>query len=89
VVVANIFNIGADLGGMADSIQMLTGNRAYLWTPIFAILIIAILLWASYRVMAYAFRWLTLALFAYFITAFLAHPDWARVFRATFTPHLE
>lgn len=89
VVIANVFNIGADLGGMADCMQMMTGAPAYLWTPIFAVFIIALLLWVSYRTMAHIFKWLTLALFAYFITAFLAHPDWASVFKATFTPHLE
>lgn len=29
VIIANIFNIGADLGGMADAMQMVTGIRAY------------------------------------------------------------
>ena len=32
---------------------------------------------------------MTLALFAYVITAFLARPDWSQVMRATFIPHLE
>jgi Mn2+/Fe2+ NRAMP family transporter len=36
VIVANVFNIGADLGGMADAMQMVTGIRAYFWTPFFA-----------------------------------------------------
>lgn len=89
VIVANVFNIGADLGGMADCMQMMTGTPAYVWTPLFAILIVVLLLWASYRTMAYVFKWLTLALFAYFITAFLAHPDWSKVAGSTFIPHIE
>jgi len=39
--------------------------------------------------MARILKWLTLVLFAYVATAFLAHPDWAAVLRATFIPHLE
>ncbi len=39
VIVANIFNIGADLGGMADAMQMITGIRAFYWTPFFTALI--------------------------------------------------
>ena len=39
--------------------------------------------------MARIFKWLTLVLFAYVITAFLARPDWAAVMRATFVPHIE
>ncbi|MGC1363316.1 MAG: Nramp family divalent metal transporter, partial [Silvibacterium sp.] len=89
VIIANIFNIGADLGGMADAMQMITGIRAYYWTPFFAGFILALLLWTSYRTMARIFKWLTLVLFSYVITAFLAHPNWGAVLRATFIPHIE
>jgi NRAMP (natural resistance-associated macrophage protein)-like metal ion transporter len=89
VIVANIFNIGADLGGMADAMQMVSGIRAYYWTPMFAALIIALLMWTSYTTMARVFKWLTLVLFAYIITAFLAHPKWAAVLQATLIPHVE
>src|SRR5665213_3840276 len=86
VIIANIFNIGADLGGMADAMQMVTGIPPYFGTPFFAFLIIGLLFWTSYRTMARVFKWLTLVLFAYVITAFLARPDWAGVVRATFVP---
>jgi NRAMP (natural resistance-associated macrophage protein)-like metal ion transporter len=89
VIVANVFNIGADLGGMADAMQMITGIPAYYWTPFFAALITGLLFWTSYRTMARVFKWLTLVLLAYVITAFLALPDWAAVVRATFIPHVE
>jgi NRAMP (natural resistance-associated macrophage protein)-like metal ion transporter len=89
VVVANVFNIGADLGGMAEGMQMITGIRAYFWTIFFAALIMGLLFWTSYRMMARVFKWLTLVLFAYVITAFLVHPHWAAVLRATFIPHIE
>jgi NRAMP (natural resistance-associated macrophage protein)-like metal ion transporter len=89
VIVANIFNIGADLGGMADAMQMMSGIRAYYWTPFFAALIIALLMWTSYSTMARVFKWLTLVLFAYVITAFLAHPNWSAILRATFIPRIQ
>jgi Mn2+/Fe2+ NRAMP family transporter len=89
VIVANVFNIGADLGGMADAMQMVTGIRAWYWTPFFAALITGLLFWTSYRLMARVFKWLTMVLFAYVITAFLARPDWAAVVRATVIPHIE
>jgi NRAMP (natural resistance-associated macrophage protein)-like metal ion transporter len=89
VIVANVFNIGADLGGMADATQMMTGVPSYYWTPVFAALIMCLLFWTSYRLMARVFKWLTMVLFAYVITAFLAHPNWHAVLRATFIPHLE
>ncbi len=89
LLVANIFNIGADLGGMADAMQMVTGVRAYFWTPLFAGAIIGLLFLTSYRAMARVLKWLTLVLFAYVLTAFLARPDWTAVLRATFVPHIE
>jgi NRAMP (natural resistance-associated macrophage protein)-like metal ion transporter len=89
LLVANVFNIGADLGGMADAMQMVTGIRSYYWTPSFALLITGLLIWTSYNLIARVFKWLTLVLFAYVITAFLARPDWAAIFHGTFVPHME
>lgn len=89
VIIANVFNIGADLGGMADGMQMITGIPSYIWNPVFAALIILLLFWTSYRLMARIFKYLTIVLFAYVITAFLAHPNWSAVLHATFIPRVE
>ncbi len=87
--VANVVNIAADLGGMAETTEMVTGVSRFFWTPFYAIAIVSLLFWLSYRRIARSFKWLTMVLFAYLITAFLAHPDWGAVLRATFVPHLE
>jgi NRAMP (natural resistance-associated macrophage protein)-like metal ion transporter len=89
LIVANVFNIGADLGGMAEATEMVTGINAYWWTPFYTLLIISLLFLSSYRQMARVFKWLTLILFAYVVAAFLAKPDWAAVLRATFIPRVE
>lgn len=89
LIVANIVNIGADLGGMADATEMVTGVNSLVWTPIYAALIISLLFWTSYSLIAKVFKWLTLILFAYVITAFLAHPQWRTVLYSTFVPHVE
>jgi NRAMP (natural resistance-associated macrophage protein)-like metal ion transporter len=89
LIIANVINIGADLGGMAQVTELLTGINALYWTPIFAVLITAMLFWSSYRQIVHIFKWLTLVLFAYVISAFLSKPDWAAVVRSTFIPHLE
>ncbi len=89
LIVANVFNIGADLGGMAEATEMMTGVSSLVWTPVYAILIISLLFWTSYRFIATVFKWLTLILFAYVLAAFLAHPDWSEVLRSTFVPHVE
>ena len=35
-----MINIGADLGGMADATEMVTGFTSLIWTPVFAALIV-------------------------------------------------
>jgi NRAMP (natural resistance-associated macrophage protein)-like metal ion transporter len=89
LIVANVFNIGADLGGMADAMHMVTGVRSYFWTVFFALLIAGLLIWSSYNLIARVFKWLTLVLFAYVITAFLARPDWTSILHGTFVPNVE
>jgi len=89
LIVANVFNIGADLAGMAATSQMMTHVNSLIWTPIFATLITSLLFWTSYRWIVRVFKWLTLVLFAYVITAFLVHPDWRLVLHSTVIPHLE
>jgi NRAMP (natural resistance-associated macrophage protein)-like metal ion transporter len=89
LIVANVFNIAADLGGMAEVTEMMTGIESYYWTPVYTILIILLLFFSSYRHIARIFKWLTLVLFAYIAAGFLAGPDWYSVLSATFVPRGE
>ncbi|HYJ89902.1 MAG TPA: Nramp family divalent metal transporter [Pyrinomonadaceae bacterium] len=89
LVIANVFNIGADLGGMAEATEMMTGIKAFFWTPVYALILLSLLLFTSYRHIARIFKWLTLVLFAYVIDAFLAQPDWKSVLTATVIPQVE
>ena len=83
LVVANIVNIAADLGGMADVTGLLTGVRSLYWTPHTRSSVPAVLDELSPHrpdlQVAHS------RLFAY-IAAFLAHPDWPAVLRATLIP---
>ena len=89
LIVANVFNIGADLGGMAEATEMMTGIESYYWTPLYTVLIISLLFFSSYRHIARIFKWLTIVLFAYIAAAFLARPDWRAVLIATVVPRVE
>jgi NRAMP (natural resistance-associated macrophage protein)-like metal ion transporter len=88
LLIANTVNIAADLGGMAAAAELITGVPSLVFTPLFAGVILLLLVFTSYRALVQVFKWLTLALFAYVITAFLVHPDWSSVTRATFWPRL-
>jgi NRAMP (natural resistance-associated macrophage protein)-like metal ion transporter len=89
LVVANVINIGADLGGMAEATQLITGIRSLIWIPLYACFILGLLFWSSYKLIARVFKWLTLVLFAYVFASFYAHVDWRHALGVTFVPHLE
>jgi NRAMP (natural resistance-associated macrophage protein)-like metal ion transporter len=88
LLIANTVNIAADLGGMAAAAELMTGVPSLIFTPLFAGAILLLLVFSSYRALVRVFKWLTLALFAYVITAFMVHPHWAGVVRATFWPRV-
>ena len=89
LVIANVINIGADLGGMAEATQLITGIRPLVWIPFYAFAILALLFWTSYKLIARIFKWMTLVLFAYVLASFYAHVDWRHALAVTFVPHLE
>lgn len=88
LVIANVVNIGADLGGMAAATGMMTGIKAYYFTPAYALLMAGLMGWVSYRPIARALKWLAAVLFAYVVAAFAIQPDWGSVLRATFWPSI-
>ncbi len=88
LLVANVFNIAADLAGMADAAEMLTGISSHLFVPAFGIALIVVTLYTSYATFARSLKWLTVVLFAYVGAAFLARPDWPAALRATVVPML-
>jgi NRAMP (natural resistance-associated macrophage protein)-like metal ion transporter len=89
LVAANVINIGADLGGMAEATQLITGLPSWFWIPVYAIFILGLLFWSSYKLIAKIFKWLTVVLFAYVFASFYAHVDWRHALAVTFVPHLE
>jgi Mn2+/Fe2+ NRAMP family transporter len=91
LIIANTFNIGADLGAVAAGGSLLSrGAIGGLWLVVpVALLIISMQLFVTYAMIFKIFKWLTLALFAYVITAFFAHPKLLPVLTSTFLPHVE
>lgn len=86
LIVANVVNIGADLGAMAASLELLSGIHYYILAFFFAVLIIFVEIFFKYRNYAKVLKWLTVSVFAYIITGFIVKPDWLEVFRNAFVP---
>jgi len=88
LLVANVFNIAADLSGMAGVTHMLTGVPTIVSVPVFGLVILLATIYTTYATFARSLKWLTAVLFAYVATAFMARPDWRQVVVATFVPRL-
>lgn len=88
VVVANTINIGADLGAMAATTQLLVPVSFAALAIFFAVVIVLLEIFVSYKTYARILKWLALALFAYPITAFIVGQPWGEVIKATFHPTL-
>ena len=81
LLAANTLNIGADLSGMADAAEMLTGLESHYFVVLFGCGIA----WATIRLRYYqiasVLKWLALVLFAYVAAAIYIGPDWGALLR--------
>ena len=86
LVVANTINAGVDIGAIAAAAALFIPVPVpFLVLPITAAILL-VQIFGSYRLLAKTFKWLTLALFAYVLSAFAAKPDWRAVVVATVQP---
>ena len=86
---ANTFNIGADLGAMAQGVQLLFPSWSFMGVVVgFAILMLGLQIFTPYERYARYLKWLAMVLFAYVLSALLAHLNWGDVMKHAVTPHL-
>ena len=88
VVAANTLNVGADIAGMAASMQLLAGGNALLWVVAFGIVLAALQVFCNYHTFVRIVKYLAISLLAYVVTAFIVHPDWMAVLRHAFVPEI-
>ena len=86
--IANTINVGADLSGMADAAELLTGVNSHFWVIVLGVGIATATIRLRYATLASGLKWLALTLVAYVITAFYVGPDWSAVARDTFVPSM-
>lgn len=86
VLIGNIIEAGADLGGMAAALNVIVPvNMGWIVIAI-TLVILALQIWGSYTLIRNIFRWLALALLAYAGSAILAKPESWPVIKGTFIP---
>lgn len=88
LVVANTVNIGADLGAMASSGQMLFNVPFIFWLIGMTVLTLLLEVFVSYKVYVRFLKYLAFSLFAYIIAAFIIKQDWGKIAYSTLIPHL-
>jgi Mn2+/Fe2+ NRAMP family transporter len=89
LAIANIINIGADLGIIAASMQMIFGFYYYYWLVVAGLFIIWMELVIPYKQYVGVLKWLALILVVYIITAFTVKQNWGQIALDTFVPHIE
>jgi NRAMP (natural resistance-associated macrophage protein)-like metal ion transporter len=89
IAVSNIINIGADIGGMAASVELVAGrDRWHLYPVAISLVSVLALTLLSYQVYSSLLKWLGLSVFAYVGIAFFEHIPWPLVARDTLLPRI-
>ena len=86
--IANVFNLGADIGAMGSSAALLVPGGPTLFTIVFGVVSLLTIFFIPYTTYAKYLKWLTLSLFAYFGVAFFVRIPWLEVAKATVIPHM-
>ena len=79
LLVANVINLGADLGAMGAALKLLIGGSPLLYVAMFAVVTVLLEVFARYSRYVSVLKWLTLSLFAYVGVALIVKLPWARV----------
>jgi len=88
LLVANIINLGADLGAMGDALRLLVGGSTGVYVVVFAVLCTALEIFLRYKRYVKILKWLTLSLFAYVATVLIVAVPWGEVLYRTLVPSL-
>jgi NRAMP (natural resistance-associated macrophage protein)-like metal ion transporter len=86
---ANAFNIGADLGAMAQGVKLIFPQWSFASLLVaFTILMLGLQIFTPYERYAKYLKWLAMVLLAYILSAILAHLNWGTVLRHAAVPSI-
>lgn len=88
LVIANTINIGADIGAMVASFQLLIPINFHIGAIILTLGMVLLEVLFPYHKYAKILKWLTISLFAYIATGIIIHPDWLAVGRSMIIPKI-
>jgi Mn2+/Fe2+ NRAMP family transporter len=88
ILVANIINIGADLGAMGDSLQLVIGGPQTLYVVLFGVVCALMQVFLKYTRYVSVLKWLALSLLAYVAMPFFASVDWPQAALGAVLPRI-
>ncbi|AGK58136.1 natural resistance-associated macrophage protein [Hyphomicrobium denitrificans 1NES1] len=84
---ANIINIGANLGAMGDAVALLVGGPKLVYVAAFGILCTLMQVFMTYTRYVAVLKWLTIALLSYIATMFVIDIPWGDVAKGLVVPN--
>jgi NRAMP (natural resistance-associated macrophage protein)-like metal ion transporter len=88
VVIANVINLGADLGAMGAGLKLLIGGPQLIYVAAFGLVTVLLEVFSRYSRYVSILKWLTLSLFAYVGVAFVVHMPWGAVAKSLVIPQI-
>lgn len=89
VLIANVINIGADIGAVAEAARLVAPGPDWLYEVGVALLVGTLEILVTYRNYARVLKWSTLVLLSYPATTFMMAQPWGEILKATFIPRIE
>jgi NRAMP (natural resistance-associated macrophage protein)-like metal ion transporter len=88
LALANIVNLGADIGAMGAAVRLLCGGPVLLYVALFALVSVLLEVFTTYARYAAILKWLCLSLLSYVLCVFLVDVSWQEVAVALVRPQL-
>ena len=89
LLVANVVNLGADVGAMGAALTLLTGGNSALYTLLFGIVCVVLEVALNYARYAAVLKWTTLSLFSYVAVVAVAGVPWGEALTALVVPQVQ
>lgn len=89
LIVANVINLGADIGAMGAALKLLIGGSAIAYALAFALVSMLLQVFIPFSKYSPFLKVLTVSLFAYVATVFVAKVPWGDVLKGTVIPNIQ
>lgn len=87
LLIANVINLGADLGAMGAALALLIPGNVLVYTVVFGVISVLLEVFVSYEKYERILKWTTLSLFAYVGVVFVADVPWRIAIFDILVPH--